>query len=82
MKPSRSLSAVRTVGGAALLMWGYTAWVLRRNRRLRRPPVRGPDGLAYPSRRFTFSDGVAVTYLDTGRSGWNSIPVTCDALMF
>ena len=63
--PQRA-SAARTAAGLALLLGGYTAWVRRRNLRLLRPPIRGPDGLAYPSRRLVYSDGVEVTYLDTG----------------
>jgi pimeloyl-ACP methyl ester carboxylesterase len=49
-----------------LLAAGYAAWVRRRNARLRRPPVRGPDGVPYPSRRLVYSDGVEVTYHDVG----------------
>ena len=63
--PQRT-SAARTAAGLALLLGGYAAWVCRRNRRLLRPPVRDPDGLAYPSRRLVYSDGVEVTYLDAG----------------
>lgn len=50
----------------ALLAAGYTAWVRRRNARLRRPPVRGPDGVPYRSRRMIYSDGAEVSYLDVG----------------
>jgi len=63
--PQRT-SAARTAAGLALFLGGYAAWVCRRNRRLLRPPVRDPDGLAYPSRRLVYSDGVEVTYLDAG----------------
>lgn len=63
--PERA-SAVRSTTGLALLLAGYTAWVRRRNRRLRRPPVRGADGLAYPSRRLVYTDGAEITYLDAG----------------
>ncbi len=66
MNPPQRMSAARTAAGLALLVGGYAAWVRRRNRRLRRPPIRGPDGLAYPSRRLVYSDGVEVTYLDAG----------------
>jgi pimeloyl-ACP methyl ester carboxylesterase len=66
MSLPRRASTARTAAGLALLLGGYTAWVRRRNRRLLRPPVRDPDGLAYPSRRIVYSDGVDVTYLDAG----------------
>ncbi len=66
MTSARRAAAARTAAGLALLLGGYAAWVRRRNRRLLRPPIRDPDGLAYPSRRLVFSDGVGVTYLDAG----------------
>lgn len=63
--PQRT-SGARMAAGLALALGGYATWVLRRNRRLRRPPIRGPDGLAYPSRRLFYSDGAEVAYLDAG----------------
>ncbi|MCK5411223.1 MAG: alpha/beta hydrolase [Gemmatimonadetes bacterium] len=66
MSRSRVSSAGRISAGLALLAAGYTAWVRRRNARLRRPPARAPDGVPYPSRRMIYSDGAEVNYLDLG----------------
>jgi pimeloyl-ACP methyl ester carboxylesterase len=52
--------------GLAFLAAGYAVWVRRRNRRLHRPAIRSPDSHPYRSRRFSFSDGAEVTYLDAG----------------
>ncbi len=40
--------------------------MLKRNRRLRRPPLLGLDGVPIPARTFTLSDGEVVEYVDVG----------------
>jgi 3-oxoadipate enol-lactonase len=58
-----------TVGSIlAVLLAGaaYAAAVLRRNRRLVRPPILGVDGAPLRGRTFTFSDGETVDYVDVG----------------
>lgn len=57
--------------GSLLLALGlvagiYVGLVLRRNRRLVRPPILGTDGAPIPERTFTLSDGETVDYLDVG----------------
>lgn len=67
MARSRRVAAAGALAAAAALMGGCVAWASRRNRRLVRPPVVGPDGVPYPCRHLTYSDGVGAEYLDVGR---------------
>ena len=52
--------------GLAILAVIYAGLILRRNRRLVRPPILGTDGVPLPDRVFTFSDGETVDYVDIG----------------
>jgi len=52
--------------GLAIFAVVYAGLILRRNRRLARPPILGSDGLPLPDRVFTFSDGETVDYVDIG----------------
>jgi len=62
---------VNLVDGSLLLALvlvavSYFGLILRRNRRLVRPPILGTDGAPIPDRTFTLSDGETVDYVDIG----------------
>ena len=59
-----SLSGVSLLAILGLLSALYVLLVLRRNRRLVRPPILGFDGSPIPAREFRFSDGETVDYVD------------------
>ena len=65
------------IGWAAVVLALLYAWlIVRRNRRIVRPPVLGPDGGPIPSLSLVLSDGEEVDYLAVrpGGSGEESTP--------
>ena len=59
-----SLSGASLLAILGLLSALYVLLVLRRNRRLVRPPILGFDGAPIPAGEFTFSDGESVDCVD------------------
>lgn len=54
------------VAVAVVLVIVYARWVLRRNRRLTRPPILDADGAPIPERTLALSDGETVDYVAVG----------------